>query len=77
MDAAFVSFMFSNGVSNAGLKDMVKDEGVLYFENTKYLTGMNHEARKEVMDKLKVLAKENDYKELPCQHDFLVKLQKA
>ncbi len=63
MDIAFVTFMFSNGVTNSGLKRMMKDDGVLYFETTKYFTGMNKDARKEVMDKMSALAKESKYSE--------------
>lgn len=77
MDVAFLTFMFSNGVTNAGLRSMVRDDGVLYFETTKYYTGMNKEARKDVMDKLHVLAKEGQYKEESSQHDYLIKLTKA
>jgi hypothetical protein len=44
-------------VSNEGLKGIMKDNGILYFENTKYLVGMNKDARKEVEEKLNILAK--------------------
>ncbi len=41
----------------------MKDNRLLYFETTKYFTGMKKDARKEVMDKMSALAKECKYKE--------------